>query len=87
MGEGLAAHGFQAEAGELVSRLMSAVVTSLKSERTFRRYYHADSGTGSGERNAINGLAPLELFLQALGLHIVSPTRIELRGATHSPGR
>lgn len=85
IGEGLLQYGFRQEAAELVTRLMSVAVQSLKTERAFRRYYHAETGQGLGERNALNGLAPLSLFLETLGIRLISPTRVALSGFTPYP--
>jgi hypothetical protein len=80
IGEGLVAYGFRADAARLTGRLMSAVIQSLKQTRAFYQCYHAERGTGIGERNALNGLAPVGLFLQTLGLTIYSQRRIRLEG-------
>jgi hypothetical protein len=85
VGEGLLRYGKRAEAARLVERLMGAVVNTLKSESSFRRYYHACSGQGLGERNALSGLAPLGLFLETLGLRLYSPHRIGLSGFNPYP--
>jgi hypothetical protein len=64
---------------------MKAIVKNLKRERAFRRYYQADSGQGVGERNALNGLPPLGLFLEALGVRLISPNRVVLSGMNPFP--
>ncbi|MCL4528930.1 MAG: hypothetical protein M1282_05920, partial [Chloroflexi bacterium] len=80
IGEGLLAYGFQNEAARLVAHLMNAVIDNLKQHKTFYARYHADSGSGIGERGALTGLAPVGLFLQTLGVTIFSPMRIRLEG-------
>ncbi len=85
VGEGLLQYGFRSQAAELVTRLLSVVVQSLKLERSFHRYYHADTGKGIGERNALSGLFPVNLFLDTLGVRIVSPTRVALNGFNPFP--
>jgi hypothetical protein len=52
---------------------MSAVIQNLKQQHAFARAYHAQSGAGIGERNPVQGLAPLGLFLDTLGVRIESP--------------
>jgi hypothetical protein len=84
-GEGMLKYGFRAQAAELVTRLMKAAVQNLKREAAFRRYYHADSGQGMGERNALNGLAPLGLFLDVLGVRLFSPRKVGLSGFNPFP--
>jgi hypothetical protein len=57
----------------LTARLMAAVIQNLKQHHAFARAYHAESGAGIGERNPVQGLAPLGLFLGTLGVRIESP--------------
>jgi hypothetical protein len=64
---------------------MNAVIQNLKQMRAFSQRYHAEQGTGIGERNSLNGLAPLGLFLHALGLTIQSPNRVRLEGRNPFP--
>lgn len=68
IGEGLLRYGYRAQAADLVTRLMNAVILSLKGQHAFRQYYHAEAGVSSGEAGHLHGIAPLGLFLQTLGL-------------------
>ncbi|MBL8101998.1 MAG: hypothetical protein JNM02_05685 [Anaerolineales bacterium] len=83
--EGLLAYGFRAEATRLTAHLMNAVIQNLKQNRAFYQRYHAEKGTGIGERNSLHGLAPVGLFMQALGVTILSSTRIKLEGKNLFP--
>lgn len=83
--EGLLRYGFREEAASLLTRLMDAVCGSLQRDGAFRRYYDPAIGQGLGERNALQGLAPLDLFLQVLGVRLISPTRVVLAGAHPFP--
>jgi hypothetical protein len=85
IGEGLLAYGYQKEAAVLLTRCMGAVIQSLKRDGCFRKVYHAESGQGSGEQNALEGLAPLGFFLDTLGVKIYSPKRVGLRGINPFP--
>jgi len=85
VGEGLLAYGLRTEAAQLVIRLMAAVIQNLKQQHAFFRAYHAETGAGLGERNAIQGLAPLGLFMQVLGVTIQSPERLILSGKNPFP--
>lgn len=80
VGEGLLAYGFRNEAARLTAHLMNAVIQSLKQSRAFYQRYHAETGSGIGERGALSGLAPVGLFLQTLGVTILSATRVRLEG-------
>jgi hypothetical protein len=79
------AYGFRQEAARLVAHLMTGVIQNLKQKRAFYQHYHADTGQGLGERNALSGLAPVGLFLQVLGLEVLSSTRVRLQGKNPFP--
>jgi hypothetical protein len=85
VGEGLVTNGYRKEAADLVTRLMKAIIMSIKNDGGFRRYYHGQTGQGIGEKNALHGLAPVGLFLEALGVRIVSATKVVLSGANPFP--
>jgi hypothetical protein len=79
--EGLLANDARQEAADLVSNMMRGITHSLKTEGAFRKHYHADSGEGLGERNALAGLPPLGLFMATIGVRIISPWRVALEGS------
>jgi hypothetical protein len=85
IGEGLLRYGFRQEAAELVTRLMTAIVKTLKREGVFRKYYDADTGQGLGEANTLDGLAPLGLFLKTLGVHLYSNKKVGIEGFNPFP--
>ncbi len=85
IGEGLLAYGFRAEATRLTAHLMNAVIQNLKQHRSFYQRYHAEKGTGIGERNSVQGLAPVGLFMQSLGVTIISATKVKLEGKNLFP--
>jgi hypothetical protein len=83
--EGLLHYGFRSDAARIVAHLMTAVIQNLKQNRAFFARYHADDGNGIGERNALGGFAPVGLFLQVLGVQVLSPTRVRLEGENPFP--
>jgi hypothetical protein len=83
--EGLLKYGFRSEAARLVAHIMTGIIQNLKQNRSFYARYHAEKGTGIGERNALNGFAPVDLFLRVLGVEILSGTRLRLEGANPFP--
>ncbi len=83
--EGLLGYGFRKEAARLVVHLLTGVIQTLKQKRSFYQRYHADTGQGLGERNSIGGLAPVGLFLQVLGVKVLSSTRVRLEGKNPFP--
>lgn len=85
VGEGLLSYGFRVEAAELTARLMQGIITCLKQSRAFYERYHAETGAGLGLRGAVTGLAPVGLFLQTLGVQVLSPTAVRLEGKNPFP--
>jgi hypothetical protein len=85
IGEGLLSYGLREQAACLTTRLMAAVIQNLKQQHAFYHSYDADTGAGMGERNAVQGLAPLGLFLDVLGVEIQSPKRVTLSGKNPFP--
>jgi hypothetical protein len=83
--EGLLKYGFRTDAARLVAHMLNGVLQNLKQNRAFHARYHAERGTGMGERNALNGLAPVGLFLRVLGVEILSATRVRLEGRNPFP--
>ena len=83
--EGLLMYGLRAEAALMLNRMMSAVIQNLKHQHAFAHAYHSESGAGIGERNELEGLAPVGLFLETLGVRIESPQRIVLTGMNPFP--
>ncbi len=80
IGEGLAHYGYREAAAMLVERLMAGIVAGVKHNGVLRRSFNAVTGQTLGETNALAGLAPLSLFLKALGVRILSPSRLHLVG-------
>ncbi len=85
IGEGLLRYGFRSEATRLAVRMVSAVIQNLKQSRSFYQRYHAEKGAGAGERNSLQGLAPVGLFMQALGVTIFSASKVRLEGKNLFP--
>ncbi len=83
--EGLLKYGFRSDAARLVAHMMNGIIQNLKQNRAFYARYHAERGTGMGERNALSGLAPVDLFLRVLGVEILSSTRLRLEGKNPFP--
>ncbi len=78
MGEGLVQNGYRAEAAELVRRLMTTMMHTLKTEKCFREAYNADKLEGLGDRDYLWGVAPCALFLRVVGVRI-TPTSAQQR--------
>lgn len=85
LGEGMLQYGQRQAAAELISRVMAGITGNLKRQGRFTRSFHAQSGAGAGERNSLNGLAPLGLFLETLGVRPISPYCVDLEGFNPFP--
>jgi hypothetical protein len=85
VGEGMLDYGYQEEAVELLTRIMKAITRSIKEEGSFFRYYNAETGEGWGERDALGGLAPIGLFLKALGVRLIAPHKVLVAGFNPFP--
>ncbi len=83
IGEGLVDYGYLKEAADLVGRLMLACLHTLREDRVFRESYYPDKPGGPGKPGHSSGVAPLSLFLYVLGIRLISPRKIALRG--HNP--
>ncbi len=85
MGEALLAYGYRQAAADLVTRLMDAIVASLKQSNAFYEHYHPFTAQAEGERNHLRGLAPLELFLQVTGIKALRKNSVILDGLNPFP--
>ena len=61
---------------------MEACIYSLRQDHALREAYNADELGGLGDFDHIWGVAPLHLFLQVLGVRLISPHKVWMRG-TH----
>ncbi len=85
VGKGLIAYGRRDLAAKLVSKLMGAIIKNLKENGKFYACYDAETGQGLQEHNTVDGLAPLELFLETLGVRIISPRKFAIEGRNPFP--
>lgn len=87
LGEALVRYGFRKEAAELLGSLLRDSLDSLRRDHAVRQAYHPESGEGLGRRNDVRGLPPLSLFLDVLGVGLLSPNRVLLEGRSPFEGR
>jgi hypothetical protein len=80
IGEGLVDYGYLEEAAELANRLMAACIHTLREDQAFRESYRPDEPGGMGKRGHSSGAAPLSLVLDILGVRLISPHKVALRG-------
>jgi hypothetical protein len=87
LGEALVGYGFRKEAAELLGSLLRDSLVSLRRDHAVHQSYHPESGLGLGRRNDARGLPPLSLFLDVLGVGLLSPNRVLLEGRSPFEGR
>ncbi|MEJ2010919.1 MAG: hypothetical protein P8X64_01705 [Anaerolineales bacterium] len=85
IGYGLLRYGYRQRAVELVRKLMPAVVERLQREGDFGTYYHPDESKPLGSQHGFEGLAPLDLFLESLGLRLSEPSRVRVEPGNPYP--
>ena len=85
IGEGLLNYGYRQEAALLVLKLLRLTTHVLRKDNGFRETYDPDQLLGYGDRNHLSGVAPLSLFLRVLGIRIISPNKLYLRGSNPFP--
>jgi hypothetical protein len=78
--DGLVSYGYRAQAADLFTRLMEAIVASARSDRCFHEAYNTDALQGLGGRHDLAGAAPVHSFLRVLGIDLVSPKRLRVEG-------
>ncbi len=81
IGEGALEYGYVEDAAQLLRRLLDRQIETLKAERSFRASYSADRARALAEDGQSLGLIPHHLLLRALGVRIVSKTKVWTGGA------
>lgn len=69
----------------LFSQLIQATIQGLKLEHTLFERYALDSGRPVGKANHIQGLLPINLFLDIMGVRIYSPQKVSVGGQNPFP--
>lgn len=80
--EGLLRYGHRKEAGELFSRLMAAIVNTLRREHAFTAHYDADIAQVVRENGSIAGLTPIALLLEILGIAWINPRKVSIEAGS-----
>jgi hypothetical protein len=85
IGEGLIYYGRIDLATDLIKRLMEVAINSLKQKHAFLETYDSLNGNPSGELNHLEGLPPIGLFLQTIGVQKITNNEIILYGNNQYP--
>lgn len=78
--EGMLAAGYRREATAIVKRLLGALARVLEREGRLAQFYHADEAKGFGEEHHLDGIVPLKLLGDVIGVRIVSQDKVWLGG-------
>ena len=78
--EGLLGAGYRREATAIVKRLLGAQARVLEREGKLAQFYHADEAKGFGEDHHLDGIAPLKLLGDVLGIRIIAKDKVWLGG-------
>ena len=82
---GMMRYDLRVEAMEVFTRLMNTLVANYQREGCFRRVYTQENGLGIGEENSLEGLVPIGIFLEILGIQIITPWKIQVQGFNPFP--
>ncbi len=83
--EGMLTYGYRREAARIFTLLSRCIIDSLKSQNCFRRNYDGITGSGTGERNHLNGIMPVGLFLRILGVKAINSKKVYIEGQNPFP--
>jgi hypothetical protein len=83
--EGLLRYGHVQEAQALFTRLMAAQVKALRRDHGFRGGYNSETGDGLGDIDELEGVLPLDVFMQFAGVHVLDSRRVRAGGAFALP--
>ncbi len=83
--EGLLRHGLHQEAAEILIQLGQATIRSLTTRKAFYNAYHSRSGDGLGARHTLQGVFPVSLFLDLLGIAFPQERTVTIRGENPFP--
>ena len=78
--EGLLKTGYRHEATAIVKRLLDAQARVLERDGRLAQFYHADEATGFGEDHHLDGIAPLKLLGDVIGIRIIAADKVWLGG-------
>ncbi len=83
--EGMIDYGERKKAAEIFTRWMKSVAHSIKSDLAFHQLYNPESGKPLGATNTLTSIIPIGLFLDILGVKILSSTKVEITGSNPFP--
>lgn len=78
--EGLLRAGYRREATTIVRRLIDAQARVLEREGRLAQFYHADEAKGFGEDHHLDGIAPVKLLGDVIGIRIIAADKVWLGG-------
>ncbi len=85
LGEGLLNCHYQVECAEILTRIMRAIITQFSQNFQFGEKYNTETGFAMGKPNSLEGLAPVDFFLQTAGIKSLGDQTVELAGKNPFP--
>ena len=83
--EGLLLYGENKKAAVIITRLIKNVINYMKQNFSFHQFYHSETGIPLGPINTLTSLIPIGLFLEVVGVKIISPTKVEIKANNPFP--
>ncbi len=78
--EGLIQNGYRKLAYVVFEKLMSVISENLRIYKNFYQFFDVDDGASIGEYNIINGLVPLKVYFNLLGIQYWTEDEIKITG-------
>jgi hypothetical protein len=83
--QGMLAFHHQLESAEIITRIMSAIVLQINQSLQTTENFDTETGLAGGKINALNGLAPVGLFLNGVGIQKLGDGQVDLSGENPFP--
>ena len=83
--DGMIRYEERKKAAEVFSRMMKAVVRSIKTDMTLHQFYHSETGKPSGSINSLTSLIPIGTLLNIIGVKIYNSSKVEISGSNPFP--
>jgi len=83
--QGMLTYHHQMESAEIITRIMSAIVLQINQSLQTADYFDTETGLAGGKINTLNGLAPVGLFLNGIGIQKLGDGQVDISGENPFP--
>ncbi len=83
--DGMITYEERKKAAEVFTRMMKAVVSSMKADMTLHQFYHSETGKPLGPINSLTSLIPIGSLLNVIGVKIYNSSKVEVSGSNPFP--